>query len=112
MPYIAIGGGFYRGTVINYSPPSNAGPGPVNVSSPNLNVEVKPFSAIDLQNSYVYTHFTNLTNGDVVYDNHELISRWNFQMTKAASFKATPWMKTWDWTPTTFGRRCVSFPLR
>jgi hypothetical protein len=86
VPYIAIGGGFYRGTVINYSPPSNTGPGPVNVSSPNLNVEVKPFSAIDLQNSYVYTHFTNLTNGDVVYDNHELISRWNFQMTKAASF--------------------------
>jgi Domain of unknown function (DUF5916) len=86
LPYIAIGGGFYKGTVINYSPPSNAGPGPVNVSSPNLNLEVKPFSSIDLQNSYVYTHFSNLTNGDTVYDNHELISRWNFQMTKAASF--------------------------
>jgi hypothetical protein len=86
LPYIAIGGGFYKGTVINYSPPSNAGPGPVNVSSPNLNLEVKPFNSIDLQNSYVYTHFSNLTNGDTVYDNHELISRWNFQMTKAASF--------------------------
>jgi Domain of unknown function (DUF5916) len=86
LPYIAIGGGVYKGTVINYSPPSNAGPGPVNVSSPNLNLEVKPFSSIDLQNSYVYTHFSNLTNGDTVYDNHELISRWNFQMTKAASF--------------------------
>lgn len=86
LPYVAVGGGFYRGTVINYSPPSNAGPGPMNVSSQNLNLEVKPFNSIDLQNSYVYTHFTNLMNGDVVYDNHEIISRWNFQMTKAASF--------------------------
>jgi hypothetical protein len=86
VPYIAIGGGIYAGTVINYSPANNAGPSPVNVTSPNLNVEIKPISSIDLQNSYVYTHFTNLANGNVVYDNHELISRWNYQMTKALSF--------------------------
>ena len=86
LPYFALGGGVYAGTVINYSPPANQGPGPVNVTSPNLNLEVKPISSIDLQNSYVYTHFTNVANGDVVYDNHELISRWNYQMTKAWSF--------------------------
>ena len=86
QPYLAVGGGFYKGTVINYAPPRNSGPDPVNVSSPNLNVEVKPISSIDLQNSYIYTHFTNLTNGNVVYDNHELISRWNYQLTKAVSF--------------------------
>jgi hypothetical protein len=84
--YLAIGGGFHAGRVINYSPPTNEGPTPVNMSSPNLNVEVKPVSSIDLQNSYVYTHFTNPENGDVVYDNHELISRWNYQMSKALSF--------------------------
>ncbi len=86
LPFVAVGGGVYSGTVINYSPAANEGPGPVNVTSPNLNVEVKPMSSIDLQNSYVYTHFTNVANGDVVYDNHELISRWNYQMTKALSF--------------------------
>ncbi len=85
-PFIAVGGGVYTGTVINYSPPANKGPDPVNVTAPNLNVEVKPISPIDLQNSYVYTHFTNSANGAVVYDNHELISRWNYQMTKAVSF--------------------------
>lgn len=86
VPYLALGGGYYQGTTINYSPPGNEGPGPVNVASPNLNLEVKLFGAVDLQNSYVYTHFTNLTNGNLVYDNHELISRWNYQLTKAASF--------------------------
>ncbi|MHB1488407.1 MAG: carbohydrate binding family 9 domain-containing protein [Acidimicrobiales bacterium] len=86
LPYIAVGGGVYTGTVINYSPPSNSGPDPVNVTSPNLNLEVKPIGSIDLNNSYVYTHFTNPSNGTVVYDNHELISRWNYQMTKSISF--------------------------
>ena len=85
VPYLAVGGGFYAGTVINYSPPNNAGPGPVNVASPDIDLEVKPFKSIDLQNNYVFTHFTDLNNGDVVYDNHELISRWNYQMTKAVS---------------------------
>lgn len=86
LPYIAVGGGVYTGTVVNYSPPKNTGPDPVNVTSPNLNLEVKPIGAIDLNNSYVYTHFTNPSNGAVVYDNHELISRWNYQLTKAISF--------------------------
>ena len=86
VPYLAVGGGYLRGTAINYSPPGNQGPGPVDVSSPSLNVEVKPLGALDLQNSYVYTHFTNPGSGDVVYDNHELISRWNYQLTKAVSF--------------------------
>lgn len=86
VPYIAVGGGAYKGTVVNYSPPSTSGPYPVNVTSPTVNLELKPISPIDLQNSYVYTHFTTLQNGDVVYDNHEFISRWNYQVTKAISF--------------------------
>jgi hypothetical protein len=86
VPYLALGGGYYKGTTINYSPPGDNGPGPVALSSPTLNLEVKPVSALDLQNSYVYSHFTRLDNGQVVYDNHELISRWNYQATKAVSF--------------------------
>ncbi len=85
VPFLAAGGGYYAGTTVNYSPPGNQGPGPVAVSSPSVSLEVKPFDAIDLQNSYVYTHFTNLDTGEVVYDNHELISRWNYQFTKALS---------------------------
>ena len=38
------------------------------------------------QNSYTFTHFSNPDNGDLVYDNHQLISRWNYQVTKAVSF--------------------------
>jgi Domain of unknown function (DUF5916) len=86
VPYLALGTGFTQGTVINYSPPANDGPEPVNITSPSVNLDVKPFRAIDLQNNYVFTHFTGINNGSLVYDNHEFISRWNYQMTKALSF--------------------------
>jgi len=86
VPYLAVSGGYNQGAVVNYSPPTSEGPSPVEMSSPSLNLEVKPITGLDLQNSYVYTHFTSLQNGEDVYDNHELISRWNYQFTKAASF--------------------------
>jgi hypothetical protein len=85
-PYLAVSGGYNQGTVVNYSPPANDGPAPVNISSPSLNLELKPVAGLDLQNSYVYTHFTQLEDGKDVYDNHEIISRWNYQLTKAVSF--------------------------
>ena len=86
VPYLAVSGGFWKGDTINYSPPEGSGPVPVKADSPNLNVEVKPLGSLDLQNSYVFTHFTHPETGELVYDNHELISRWNYQVTKAASF--------------------------
>lgn len=85
VPYLSLGGSYYQGIVINYSPPGDDGPGPVNMSSPSVNFEVKPFRSVFLQNSYVYSHFTTLDSSHLVYDNHELISRWNYQLTKAAS---------------------------
>ena len=86
VPYLAMSGAFKEGTVVNYSPPANQGPSPVNMLSPRMNVELKPAAGLDLQTSYVFTHFTQLDQNKDVYDNHELISRWNYQMSKAMSF--------------------------
>ncbi len=85
-PYIAVNGSYTQGTVVNYSPPSGQGPAPVNMTEPSASLEVKPARGLDLQNNYVYTHFTSPATGEDVYDNHELISRWNYQLTQAASF--------------------------
>lgn len=86
VSYLAVGGGVYTGRSIDFSPPASSGPVPVNVTSPNLNVEIKPIGSIDMNNSYVLTHFTNPSNGALVYDNHQVISRWNYQLTKSFSF--------------------------
>ena len=84
-PYFAVSGGLSKGTTINYSPPGNDAPGLVNMVSPQVSVEVKPLPDLDMQNRYVFTHFSDPASGATVYDNHELTSRWNLQMTKAAS---------------------------
>ena len=86
VPWFAADAAYHAGLTINYQPPSGQGPGPVNVSSPSLSLDVKPAGALDLHNSYVFTQFTNPDTGDLVYDNHELIARWNYQFTKALSF--------------------------
>jgi hypothetical protein len=85
VPWLAADLGYNQGATINYQPPSGQGPDPVNVSSPSISLDVKPFDATDLSNSYVFTQFTNPDSGDLVYDNHELISRWNYQFNKALS---------------------------
>ena len=83
--WFAADAAYHAGLSINYQPPSGEGPDPVNVSSPSLSLDVKPTGALDLHNSYVFTQFTDPDTGALVYDNHELISRWNYQFTKALS---------------------------
>ena len=55
--------GYSAGNEINYNPPGNQGPGPVDVSAVGGSLEVKPLRAIDLRNNYVYTHFTQPETG-------------------------------------------------
>ncbi len=86
VPYFAMNAGYSQGTVVNYAPPSNEGPTPVNISSPSLFLELKPAPRLDLQNNYLFTRFTSLQDGEDVYLSHQLISRWNYQFTKALSF--------------------------
>lgn len=85
VPDLALGLGYTGGRVINYKPALGQGPGPVNMVSPNISVEFEPSHYFDLQNTYIFTHFTNVKNGDLAYDNHQLITRWNYQMNQALS---------------------------
>ncbi|HEV2326028.1 MAG TPA: carbohydrate binding family 9 domain-containing protein [Terracidiphilus sp.] len=85
VPWLAADVGYHAGATINYQPPSGQGPDPVDVTSPSISLDIKPVNAVDLSNSYVFTQFTNPDTGGLVYDNHELISRWNYQFNKALS---------------------------
>lgn len=85
-PAIAVGLIGYAGRVVNYQPAANLGPSPVGVQSGHLNLEVKPLQPLDLSNSYEYDRFTDPDSGNVAYTNHQLVTRWNWQMNKAWSF--------------------------
>jgi Domain of unknown function (DUF5916) len=85
VSWLTLHGSYSQGTTVNYSPPSGQGPGPVSYLSPNFRAEFKLFNGADMQNSYTFTHFANIDNGSLVYDDHQIVSRWNYQFTKAAS---------------------------
>jgi len=87
LQQIAVGVSGYSGRVVNYSPAVDQPPSPVDVSSTNLNVEVKPTLGLDLQNRYEFDHFTDPASGALSYDNHLVVTRWNLQMNKALSFR-------------------------
>jgi len=86
IAFLSTGIRFDKGTAINYDPPSGTAPSPVSITSGRVNVDLKPSHYFDLRNSYTFTRFGNISNGALVYDRHEAISRWNFQMTKSISF--------------------------
>ncbi len=84
-PSVSMGYTGYAGRTVNYSPPNGTGPFPLGVASDNLHFEVKPAKSLDLASSYEFDHFSDPATGDVAYDNHQIVERWNLQMNKAWS---------------------------
>lgn len=85
IPWFTLGFTGYAGVEVNYSPPTNQGPQPVNVQSGHINVEVKPIQLLDLLNTYEFDRYVDPTSGTDAYESHQVITRWNLQMTKAWS---------------------------
>lgn len=77
----------YAGQTVNYSPPVGAPPNPVNVQSINFNLELKPFTQLDLQNRYEFDRFRNPGSPLVAYDNNLVVSRWNLQLDRALAVR-------------------------
>ncbi len=84
-PSLSLSLSGYAGQVINFAPVSGEGPSPIDVASNHLNLELKPVQPLDLFSSYEFDRFTDPSTGNVAYDNHQLVARWNLQMDKAWS---------------------------
>jgi hypothetical protein len=77
----------YAGQTVNYNPPVNQPPDPVNVQSVNINLELKPFTQLDLQNRYEFDRFRNPGSPLIAYDNNLIVSRWNLQLNRSLAFR-------------------------
>jgi hypothetical protein len=77
----------YEGQTVNYNPPANQPPNPVNIQSVNINIEVKPFTNLDLQNRYEFDRFRNPGSDLIAYDNNLIISRWNLQLDRSLAVR-------------------------
>ncbi len=77
----------YTGQTVNYNPPANQPPDPVDVQSVNINLELKPFTQLDLQNRYEFDRFRNPGSALIAYDNNLIVSRWNLQLNRALAVR-------------------------
>lgn len=87
LPQFALQINTYTGRTVNYNPPTDQPPMPVNVQSGAINLELKPITRLDLQNSYEFARFRAPGSQLIAYDNHQAIARWNFQMSKALALR-------------------------
>lgn len=85
VPSFALGFIGYGGEAVNYFPAAHQGPSPVNVESGHVNLEIKPLRTVDLWNTYEFDRYTDPANSTVAYETHQVVTRWNLQMTKAWS---------------------------
>ena len=76
---------YYRGQEVNYAPVNGLGPNPMNAASQRVNYEFKPTGGLDISGFYEFDHYTHPSNGELVYDSHQAVSRLNLQMTSAWS---------------------------
>ncbi len=76
---------YYGGEEVNYAPVNGLGPNPMNAASQRVNYEFKPTGGLDISGFYEFDHYTHPSNGELVYDSHQAVSRLNLQMTKAWS---------------------------
>ncbi len=87
VPQFAFSASGYAGQTVNYNPPTNLPPQPVNVQSANMGLDVKPLLDLDLQNSYQFDRFRSPGSTLIAYDNHQVVERWNLQVNKALSVR-------------------------
>lgn len=87
VPQFALNFSGYAGQTVNYNPPANVGPQPVNVQSANMNFDLKPLTDLDLQNRYEFDRFRDPGSSLIAYDNHLVVERWNLQVNKALSLR-------------------------
>jgi hypothetical protein len=77
----------YLGKTVNYNPPANQPPAPIDVQSVNVNLEVHPITQLDLQNRYEFDRFRDPASTAVAYDNHLVVTRWNLQFNRALALR-------------------------
>ncbi len=89
IPQFSLEVNAYAGQTVNYNPPVNQPPLPVNIQSALTTLEVKPITRLDLLTSYEIDRFRAPGATLIAYDNHQAIARWNLQMTNALAFRFT-----------------------
>jgi hypothetical protein len=80
-------GEYSRWAGINFTPPNGKEPHLGNRSSAELGVTVRPTNRLRIDNTYLMSRLLNRYNGDAIFNNHIIRSRWNWQFDPKLSLR-------------------------
>jgi hypothetical protein len=70
-----------------FNPPAGERPFLARQDSLITNINLRPTTALSIDNTYILSRYTSMSGHDAVFNNHILRSKWNYQFTRALSVR-------------------------
>jgi hypothetical protein len=86
-PQVSLSGGYASGGGINFSPPAGQPPGPAQLTSAEIELTLRPLTALTIDNRYLVTRISDRAGLGRVLDNHLLRSKWSYRLSRALSLR-------------------------
>ena len=93
MTQLTLGGQYYWGNEINFdysfiAPPYQYGkPYVAHFDQAEALATIQPFTQLRIDNTYLFTRLRTKQNGDNIFNNHIIRSKWNWQFTRELSLR-------------------------
>jgi hypothetical protein len=82
-----INGEYSRWAGINFAPPAGQEPHLGNRSTAELGITVRPANRLRVDNTYLMSRLLNRYNGDAIFNNHIVRSKWSWQFDPKLSLR-------------------------
>lgn len=84
---VTVGGQYAFGELVNFAPASGA-PVLAKGDTAALSFSYRPFSALKVDNTYLFNRLREEQSGHAIFNNHIFRSKWNWQFTRELSARA------------------------
>lgn len=82
-----LGGEYSRWAGINFAPPAGAEPHLGNRDTAEMRITLRPTNRLRVDNTYLMSRLLNRYNGDAIFNNHIIRSKWNWQFDPKLSLR-------------------------
>ncbi len=84
---VTFSGEYSRWAGINFSPAAGQAPHLGNRSSAQLDMTIRPLNRLKITNTYLMSRLLNRYNGEAIFNNHIVRSKWNWQFDPRLSLR-------------------------
>lgn len=90
FPKVTFLAQYTRGSSINFFPLADGQPPSVNTTFRSVNVTLRPFTNLQIDNTYLESQLTGKTNNAQILRNRIIRTRWNWQFNRKLSLRIIP----------------------